>query len=146
MWTSFLCTFVRPQQAQPPANKGTYSQVGFSYGGNGKEALFDAEEDDDDDDDDGDEEEDFDSNDSEDEGMEAIAKQFGVKRYGWLVYMDKKAKEEEKRQKELIKGDPSVVSCEAHFWFVKVVPYFCLAYLTDGERGWNQNSWKCRRS
>ncbi|KAJ4871387.1 hypothetical protein Rs2_46975 [Raphanus sativus] len=98
----------KPQQAQPPANKGTYSQVGFSYGGNGKEALFDAEEDDDDDDDDGDEEEDFDSNDSEDEGMEAIAKQFGVKRYGWLVYMDKKAKEEEKRQKELIKGDPSV--------------------------------------
>ncbi|KAJ4914156.1 hypothetical protein Rs2_08777 [Raphanus sativus] len=43
----------KPQQAQPPANKGTYSQVGFSYGGNGKEALFDAEEDDDDDDDDG---------------------------------------------------------------------------------------------
>ncbi|KAL0726207.1 hypothetical protein Bca4012_022300 [Brassica carinata] len=98
----------KPQQAQPPANKGTYSQVGFSYGGNGKEASFDAEDDDDDDEDDEDEEEDFDSNDSEDEGMEAIAKQFGVKRYGWLVYMDKKAKEEEKRQKELIKGDPSV--------------------------------------
>ncbi|KHN42079.1 CLK4-associating serine/arginine rich protein [Glycine soja] len=29
-------------------------------------------------------------------------------RYGWLVYMDKKAKEEEKRQKELIKGDPAI--------------------------------------
>ncbi|WZY67952.1 hypothetical protein YC2023_000192 [Brassica napus] len=99
----------RPQQAQAPANKGTYSQVGFSYGGNGKEASLDAGEDDDEEeDDDEDEEEDFDSNDSEDEGMEAIAKQFGVKRYGWLVYMDKKAKEEEKRQKELIKGDPSV--------------------------------------
>ena len=27
-----------------------------------------------------------------------IAKEYGVKRYGWLVYMDKKAKEEEKRQ------------------------------------------------
>ncbi|CAO2830888.1 unnamed protein product [Amaranthus hypochondriacus] len=40
--------------------------------------------------------------------MEAIAKDFGVKRYGWLVYMDKKAKEEEKRQKEVIKGDPSI--------------------------------------
>ncbi|KAG2238476.1 hypothetical protein Bca52824_092268 [Brassica carinata] len=99
----------KPQQAQPPANKGTYSQVGFSYGGNGKEASLDAGEDDEEEEeDDEDEEEDFDSNDSEDEGMEAIAKQFGVKRYGWLVYMDKKAKEEEKRQKELIKGDPSV--------------------------------------
>lgn len=98
----------RPQQGQPPANKGTYSQVGFSYGGNGKEASFDAEEDDEEEEDDEDDEEGFDSNDSEDEGMEAIAKQFGVKRYGWLVYMDKKAKEEEKRQKELIKGDPSV--------------------------------------
>ena len=42
--------------------------------------------------------------------MEIIAKEYGVKRYGWLVYMDKKAKEEEKRQKELIKGDPAIVS------------------------------------
>ncbi|KAG4987811.1 hypothetical protein JHK82_030167 [Glycine max] len=48
------------------------------------------------------------SDDSNDEGMEIIAKEYGVKRYGWLVYMDKKAKEEEKRQKELIKGDPAI--------------------------------------
>ncbi|KAF7828730.1 CLK4-associating serine/arginine rich protein [Senna tora] len=41
-------------------------------------------------------------------GMEMIAKEYGVKRYGWLVYMDKKAKEEEKRQKEVIKGDPAI--------------------------------------
>ncbi|KAJ6681961.1 CLK4-ASSOCIATING SERINE/ARGININE RICH PROTEIN [Salix koriyanagi] len=40
--------------------------------------------------------------------METIAKEFGVKRYGWLVYMDKKAKEEVKRQKEVIKGDPAI--------------------------------------
>ncbi|VYS65137.1 unnamed protein product [Arabidopsis thaliana] len=99
----------RTQPAQPPANKGTYSQVGFSYAGNGKDNSLDADEDDvDDDEDDEDEEEEFDSNDSDDEGMETIAKQFGIKRYGWLVYMDKKAKEEEKRQKELIKGDPSI--------------------------------------
>lgn len=102
-------------RSQPPANKGTYSQVGFSYGGSGKEDALDADEDGvDDDEDDEDEEEEFDSNDSDDEGMETIAKQFGVKRYGWLVYMDKKAKAEEKRQKELIKGDPSIVSCKAH--------------------------------
>jgi arginine/serine-rich splicing factor 16 len=42
--------------------------------------------------------------------MENLAKEFGVKRYNWLVYMDKKVKEEEKRQKEIIKGDPSIVS------------------------------------
>lgn len=75
-----------------------YLQVGFLYGGNGKEVFLDVGEDDDEEeDDDEDEEEDFDSNDSEDEGMEVIAKQFGVKRYGWFVYMDKKVKEEEKR-------------------------------------------------
>ncbi|KAK6128975.1 hypothetical protein DH2020_037282 [Rehmannia glutinosa] len=49
-----------------------------------------------------------DSDDSNDEAMESIAKEFGVKRYGWLVYMDKKAKEEARRQKEMIKGDPSI--------------------------------------
>ncbi|CAN8229095.1 unnamed protein product [Cochlearia groenlandica] len=98
----------RSQPAQPPANKGTYSKVGFSYSGSGKEESLDEYDDEEDDDDDDDDEEEFDSNDSDDEGMEIIAKQFGVKRYGWLVYMDKKAKEEERRQKELIKGDPSI--------------------------------------
>lgn len=110
------CIFGRPQVAQPPATKGSYSQVGFSYEGDGKEeARFsdreDNDEDDDDDDNDEDEDDDdFNSDDSNDEGMDKIAKEFGVKRYGWLVYMDKKAKEEEKRQKEVIKGDPAIVS------------------------------------
>ncbi|CAI0553560.1 unnamed protein product [Linum tenue] len=101
----------KSQQSQPPANKGTYSQVGFSYGGDGKEEekLSDGDDDEDDDDEDEDEEdEDFNSDDSGDEGIDVIAKEFGVKRFGWLVYMDKKAKEEEKRQKEVIKGDPAV--------------------------------------
>ncbi|KAM3312854.1 hypothetical protein ACQJBY_032570 [Aegilops geniculata] len=40
--------------------------------------------------------------------MENLAKEFGIKRYNWLVYMDKKVKEEEKRHKEIIKGDPSI--------------------------------------
>ncbi|KAL9378339.1 hypothetical protein Peur_029674 [Populus x canadensis] len=97
------------QTQQPPASKGPYSQVGFSYDGDGKEETHfsdgdDSESEDEDDDDD----EDFNSDDSNDEGMETIAKEFGVKRYGWLVYMDKKAKEEEKRQKEVIKGDPAI--------------------------------------
>lgn len=71
--------------------------------------MSDAEDDEDDDDDD-EEDDDFNSDDSNDEGMDIIGKEFGVKRYGWLVYMDKKAKEEEKRQKEVIKGDPAIVS------------------------------------
>ncbi|GFQ07066.1 clk4-associating serine/arginine rich protein [Phtheirospermum japonicum] len=96
----------RSHVAQPPPNKGSYSQVGFSYDGDGHEdtQYSDADEDDDEDDD---EEEDFNSDDSNDEAMESIAKEFGVKRYGWLLYMDKKAKEEARRQKEMIKGDPS---------------------------------------
>ncbi|KAA3474207.1 CLK4-associating serine/arginine rich [Gossypium australe] len=96
--------FGRSQPAQP-TNKGSYSQVGFSYDGNGKEeAQFsDADEEDEEEEDD-----DFNSDDSNDEGMDIIAKEFGVKRYGWLVYMDKKTKEEEKRQKEVIKGDPAI--------------------------------------
>ncbi|CAN1343738.1 hypothetical protein LINPERPRIM_LOCUS39881 [Linum perenne] len=101
----------KSQQSQPSANKGTYSQVGFSYDGNGKaeDKLSDDDDDDDDEeDDDDDEDDDFNSDDSSDEGVDVIAKEFGVKRFGWLVYMDKKAKEEEKRQKEVIKGDPAI--------------------------------------
>lgn len=97
-------------QPQPPASKGSYSQVGFSYEGEGKEEAHLSDADDNEDDEEDDEEEDFNSDDSNDEGMDIIAKEFGVKRYGWLVYMDKKAKEEEKRQKEVIKGDPAIVS------------------------------------
>uniref|UniRef100_A0A5B7ADC1 Putative CLK4-associating serine/arginine rich protein n=1 Tax=Davidia involucrata TaxID=16924 RepID=A0A5B7ADC1_DAVIN len=100
----------RSHLAQPPASKGSYSQVGFSYEGNGKEETnySDGDDNDEDDDDDDDDDEDFNSDDSNDEAMETIAKEFGVKRYGWLVYMDKKAKEEERRQKEVVKGDPSI--------------------------------------
>ena len=97
----------RSQPAQQ-ANKGSYSQVGFSYDGNGKEEnqFSDADEEDEEEEEEDDDE--FNSDDSNDEGMDIIAKEFGVKRYGWLVYMDKKAKEEEKRQKEVIKGDPAI--------------------------------------
>lgn len=91
------------------ASKGAYSQVGFSYDGDGKEETHDSDGEEDDEDEDDDEDE-FNSDDSNDEGMELIAKEYGVKRYGWLVYMDKKAKEEERRQKEVIKGDPAIVS------------------------------------
>ncbi|XP_057961696.1 uncharacterized protein LOC131153415 isoform X2 [Malania oleifera] len=99
----------RSNAPPPSANKGSYSQVGFSYEGDGKEETHFSDGDDNDDDDvDDDDYEDFNSDDSNDEGMDTIAKEFGVKRYGWLVYMDKKAKEEEKRQKEVIKGDPAI--------------------------------------
>ncbi|KAH7851157.1 hypothetical protein Vadar_007859 [Vaccinium darrowii] len=83
----------RSHPTQAPATKGSYSQVGFSYDGDGKDETnySDGDEDDDDDEDD-DEEEDFNSDDSNDEEMEKIAKEFGVKR----------------GKKEVVKGDPSI--------------------------------------
>ncbi|CAM8907908.1 unnamed protein product [Rhodiola kirilowii] len=93
-------------QPQPATSKGSYSQVGFSYEGDGKDSIH-LSDDEDDDEYAEEEEEEYNSDDSNDEGMETIAKDFGIKRFGWLVYMDKKAKEEEKRQKEVIKGDPA---------------------------------------
>ncbi|CAA6664955.1 unnamed protein product [Spirodela intermedia] len=108
-----LFTPERPQPAQVSASKGAYSQVGFSYKGDANEEShsLDSEVEDDDEDEDDDDDKDFSSDDSNDEGIDAIAKEFGIKRYNWLLYMDKKAKEEEKRQKEVIKGDPAIVSC-----------------------------------
>ncbi|GLT54117.1 hypothetical protein SLA2020_273440 [Shorea laevis] len=78
-------------QPQPPASKGSYSQVGFSYEGDGKEEAHLSDADDNDDDGDDDDDEDFNSDDSNDEEMDIIAKEFGVK-----------------RQKEVIKGDPAI--------------------------------------
>uniref|UniRef100_A0A0E0D1R4 Suppressor of white apricot N-terminal domain-containing protein n=1 Tax=Oryza meridionalis TaxID=40149 RepID=A0A0E0D1R4_9ORYZ len=102
-------SFEKPQSSQTPASKGTYSQVGYSYKGDGNEESEDLNSDDEDEEEEDEEDEKgFSSDDSSDERMESIAKEFGVKRYNWLVYMDKKAKEEEKRQKEIIKGDPSI--------------------------------------
>ena len=97
MWLSFFF-FGRSQPAKP-TNKGSYSLVGFSYGGNGKEEghFSDADEEDEEEEDDDDE---FNSDDSNDEGMDKMSKEFGVKRYGWLVYMDKRVKEEEKDRKK----------------------------------------------
>lgn len=86
--------------------------MGFSYKGDGNEdSQLQNSDDDDEDEEYEDDEKDFSSDDSNDEGMETIAKEFGIKRYNWLVYMDKKTKEEEKRQKEVIKGDPAIVCC-----------------------------------
>lgn len=110
----FIFIYLRQQPAQVSASKGAYSQVGFSYKGDANEEThsLDSEvEDDDEDEEDDDDDKDFSSDDSKDEGIDAIAKEFGIKRYNWLLYMDKKAKEEEKRQKEVIKGDPAIVSC-----------------------------------
>jgi arginine/serine-rich splicing factor 16 len=100
----------RPQSSQPPASKGAYSQVGYSYKGEGNEESEDLDSDDDDEEEENeDDDKEFSSDDSSDERMESIAKEFGIKRYNWLVYKDKKNKEEEKRQKEIVKGDPSIV-------------------------------------
>lgn len=83
--------------------------MGFSYNEDGNGEIQENSEDEDEDDDG----KDFSSDDSNDQGLETIAKEFGVKRYNWLLYMDKKVKEEEKRQKEIIKGDPNIVSLQS---------------------------------
>lgn len=83
--------------------------MGFSYNEDGNGEIQEDSEDEDYEDD----EKDFSSDDSNDQELETIAKEFGVKRYNWLLYMDKKAKEEEKRQKEMIKGDPNIVSLQS---------------------------------
>lgn len=98
----------RSHSSHPSASKGSYAQVGFSYKGDGNEESNTLDSDDDEEDEEADDDKDFSSDDSNDEGLEVVAKEFGVKRYNWLVYMDKKAKEEEKRQKEVIRGDPAI--------------------------------------
>ncbi|CAM8989408.1 unnamed protein product [Rhodiola kirilowii] len=94
-------------QPQPAASKGSYSQVGFSYEGDGKDDI-NLSDNDDEDEEEEEEEEEYNSDDSNDEGVDTLAKDFGIKRFGWLLYMEKKAKEEAKRQKEVIKGDPAI--------------------------------------
>ena len=79
-----------------------------------------SEEGDEDEDEDEEDDEEFNSDDSNDEGMDLIAKEFGVKRYGWLVYMDKKAKEEERRQKEVVKGDPAIVCLPRELFIMNI--------------------------
>ena len=103
-WFWYICgylffIYIGRSQSVQPANKGSYSQVGFSYDGNGKEEAHfsDADEEDEEEEEDDDE---FNSDDSNDEGMDKMSKEFGVKRYGWLVYMDKRVKEEEKDRKK----------------------------------------------
>ncbi|KMZ61734.1 putative Splicing factor, arginine/serine-rich [Zostera marina] len=96
--------FESQNSSQVSSSKGSYSQVGFSYNEDGNGEIQENSEDEDEDDDG----KDFSSDDSNDQGLETIAKEFGVKRYNWLLYMDKKVKEEEKRQKEIIKGDPNI--------------------------------------
>ncbi|WVY95661.1 hypothetical protein V8G54_027812 [Vigna mungo] len=66
------CRYFLISRQCPSASKGSYSQIGFSYDGNGKEETHISEDDD----------EDFNSDDSNNEGMEIIAKEYGVKRYG----------------------------------------------------------------
>jgi arginine/serine-rich splicing factor 16 len=123
----FILVSGRPQSSQPPASKGAYSQVGYSYKGDGNDEYEDLNSDDEEEEEDDEDDKDFSSDDSSDERMEIIAKEFGVKRYNWLVYMDKKAKEEEKRQKEIIKGDPSIVSSLKLYSIDCIFAYLLLA-------------------
>jgi hypothetical protein len=94
----------RQRALQATAGKGAYAQVGFAYEADA------ADENDSDDDEEEEEEEVSSSEDSEDEEIERIGRAHGVQRFNWQVHLDRKAKEEERRQKEAAKGDPAMVS------------------------------------
>ena len=103
----------RAAQAIQPGT-GTYAQVAFAYDADAKEDSSESDGFDDDD------EEDSSSEDSEDEEIEAIARQHGIKRFNWLLYADRKAKEDEKKQKEAVKGDPTMVRQAKSSIFFKI--------------------------
>eukprot|EP00850_Spirogloea_muscicola_P009403 SM000052S17795 [mRNA] locus=s52:680207:684370:- [translate_table: standard] len=98
----------RPKQkAESTAGKGTYGQVAFSYGKAGNQANEESDDTDEDDDDEEADEEELSSEDSEDEKIEQIGQEHGIESYNRLVFLERKAKEEEKKQKEQALGDPS---------------------------------------
>ncbi|CAM6085857.1 unnamed protein product [Calypogeia fissa] len=95
----------RQRVLQATAGRGAYAQVGFAYEADGRDENQGADSDDEEEE----EEEDVSSSeDSEDDEIENIGKDHGVQRFNWLVHLDRKAKEEEKRQKEAAKGDPAM--------------------------------------
>ncbi len=101
-------------------NNNTYGQVGFAYEGSGvsgggfqdeiQAAAAAAVVDSDNDEtlSEKAEEEGSSSEDSEDELIQAIGREHGVQRFNWMLSLDRKAKEEEWRQKEAVKGDPAM--------------------------------------
>ncbi|KAL3676389.1 hypothetical protein R1sor_026337 [Riccia sorocarpa] len=95
----------RQRALQTTSGKGAYAQVAFAYEGDGREdnPTVDSDEEEEEEDDDV-----SSSEDSEDDEIENIGKDHGVQRFNWLVHLDRKAKEEEKRQKEAAKGDPAM--------------------------------------
>ncbi|BBN18519.1 CLK4-associating serine/arginine rich protein [Marchantia polymorpha subsp. ruderalis] len=95
----------RQRVLQATSGKGAYAQVAFAYEGEGRDDSQTLDSDDEEEDED---EEVSSSEDSEDDEIENIGKDHGVQRFNWLVHLDRKAKEEEKRQKEAAKGDPAM--------------------------------------
>lgn len=102
---------------QRPAAKPTYGQVGFAYETAGVSGAGASKEDaqlagsgDSDSEEEAavEEEEGSSSEDSEDELIEQIGQEYGVQRFNSLLSLDRKAKEQEGRQKELGKGDPAM--------------------------------------
>lgn len=103
---------------QATSGKGAYAQVAFAYEGEGRDDSQTLDSDDEEEDED---EEVSSSEDSEDDEIENIGKDHGVQRFNWLVHLDRKAKEEEKRQKEAAKGDPAMVMILSPFLQILLV-------------------------
>ncbi|XP_024381418.1 uncharacterized protein [Physcomitrium patens] len=111
-----VASFASDKQRPVAAAKPTYGQVGFAYegmsgagaGASKEEALIAGLGESDSDEEAAEEEEGSSSEDSEDELIESIGQDYGVQRFNSLLSLDRKLKEEEGRQKELVKGDPAL--------------------------------------
>ena len=84
--------------------QGTYGKVGFSYGT--QESDQESEESEDE----KRSASSLSSEDSEDEKIVSLGRQYGVQNFNRMVALERKAKEDEKTQKDATRGDPSVVS------------------------------------
>ena len=107
---TLLSGMVTCRQAAPgsvPAGQGgqgLYGKVGFSYGT--QESDQESEESEDE----KQSESSLSSEDSEDEKIVTLGRQYGVEDFNRMVALERKAKEDEKMQKDATRGDPSVVS------------------------------------
>ena len=84
--------------------QGTYGKVGFSYGTQDSDRESEESEDE------KRSASSLSSEDSEDEKVVSIGRQYGVRNFNRMVAQERKAKEDEKVQKDAARGDPSVVS------------------------------------
>lgn len=110
--------------------KTSYVKIGYDYGGETK--VFEESEDE--------TEEEEESEESEDEKLGEIGKGYGIEDFNRLVFLEKKAKEEEKRIKEFANKevDPAEVKMNIHgfsLFFPLKLSFLVLLFRESFKRG-----------